>query len=283
MEENIQDRNHFDEVVATYSRTRPDYPVELFSDILDYAGTADCKKAIEIGAGTGKATKPFLDIGYDITAIEISSNMVDFLTKEFSKYDKFEVLNAPFEDAMLDSDKYDLIYAATAFHWVNAEIGCPKTFQLLKSGGVFALFRYNAVPADNGDLYEEIQTVYEKYYHKPYIRPTRKAKDDYSKQPEIIKGFGFDDLNKFRFTDVTIKLYESVWTFSADDYMSLLDTYPDHKSLKDGDRMSLYNGIKDAILRHGGQIDVNYVFQLYMGRKCNILKSDAKRATPTDI
>ena len=269
MEKNIQNRNHFDEVVVTYNRIRPDYPVKLFSDILDYAGTVNSKKAIEIGAGTGKATKPFLDAGYDLTAIEIGANMVDFLAKEFSKYNKFEVLNAPFEDAMLNNDKYDLIYAATAFHWVKAEIGCPKVFQLLKGGGVFALFRYNAVPADGGDLNEEIQAVYEKYYHKPYIRPTRKAKDEYGNQSEITKGFGFDDLKKFGFSDVTIKLYDSVWTFSADDYMSLLDTYPDHKSLKDSDRMSLYSGIKDAILRHGGQIDVNYVFQLYMGRKCN--------------
>ena len=269
MGKNIQDRNHFDEIVATYNRIRPDYPVKLFSDIFDYVGTSDCKKAIEVGAGTGKATKPFLDAGYSVTAIEIGTNMVEFLTKEFLQYKKFEVINAPFEDAMLEKDKYDLIYAATAFHWVKAEIGCPKAFQLLKTGGVFALFRYYAVPADGGDLYEEIQAAYEKYYHKPYMRPVRKAKDEYEKPSEIVKGFGFDDLTRFGFADVTMKLYDSIWTFSANDYMSLLDTYSDHKSLKDSDRMSLCTEIKDAILRHGGKIDIDYVVQLYMGRKCN--------------
>jgi len=222
---------------------------------------------IEIGAGTGKATKPFLDIGYDITAIEISANMADFLTKEFVQYEKFEVLTAPFEDIKLNNDKYDLIYAATAFHWVNAELGCPKAFSLLKTGGVFALFRYYAVPAEGGDLYEEIQNVYEKYYHKPYIRPTIKLKDEYEKPSEIRKGFGFEDLKKYGFSDVVLKLYDSIWTYTADDYMALLDTYPDHKSLENSDRISLFTGIKDAILRHGGKIDIDYVFQLYMGRK----------------
>ena len=267
MEKNIQDRTHFDEVVATYNRIRPDYPDKLFSDVFDYVGTAGCKKVIEIGAGTGKATKPFLDAGYDVTAIEIGANMADFLEKEFLQYEKFEVLNEPFEDTRLENSKYDLIYAATAFHWIKAEIGCPKSFQLLKTGGVFALFRYNAVPDDDGDLHEEIQAVYEKYYHKPYTKPTIKARDEYEKPSEIVKGFGFDDLTKFGFADVTIKLYDSVWTFSAEDYMSLLDTYPTHQSLKDSDRMSLYAGIKDAILRHGGKINIDYVFQLYMGRK----------------
>ena len=268
MKKNIQDRKQFDEVVATYNRVRPEYPPELFSDILGYVGMASSKKAIEIGAGTGKATKPFLDAGYDITAIEIGANMAEFLTKEFIQYENFKVLNVSFEEAMLANDQYDLIYAATAFHWVEAEIGCPKAFQLLKAGGVFALFRYNAVPADGGDLYEEIQAVYGKYYHKPYIRPARTAKDEYEKPSEIIRGFGFNDLKKYEFVGVTMKLYDAAWTFSADDYMSLLDTYPAHKSLKDSDRISLYTGIKDAILRHGGQIDVDYVFQLYMGRKC---------------
>ena len=269
MGENVQDRDRFDEVVAAYNIIRPDYPVKLFSDIFDYAGTAGCKKAIEIGAGTGKATKPFLDAGYDVTAIEIGENMAAFLAKEFMQYEKFEVSNAPFEDVALGNDQYDLVYAATAFHWIKAEIGCPKAFELLKAGGVFALFRYNAVPADGVDLYEEIQAVYEKYYHQPYIRPIRKAKDEYEKSSEIIKGFGFNDLKKYGFADVTMKLYESVRTLSADDYMSLLDTYPDHKSLKESDRISLYTGIKDAILHHGGNIDINYVFQLYMGRKCD--------------
>ena len=267
MKKNNQDREHFDEVVATYNIIRPDYPDKLFSDIFDYVGISGCKKVIEIGAGTGKATKPFLDIGYDITAIEISANMADFLTREFMQYEKLEVLTAPFEDIKLNNDKYDLIYAATAFHWVNAELGCPKAFSLLKTGGVFALFRYYAVPAEGGDLYEEIQNVYEKYYHKPYIRPTIKLKDEYEKPSEIRKGFGFEDLKKYGFSDVVLKLYDSIWTYTADDYMALLDTYPDHKSLEDSDRISLFTGIKDAILRHGGKIDIDYVFQLYMGRK----------------
>ena len=37
--------------------------------------------------------------------------------------------------------------------------------------------------------------------------------------------------------------------------------------LPDKYRAALYTGIKDAILSHGGQIEMKFIFQMYMGRK----------------
>jgi len=51
---------------------------------------------------------------------------------------------------------------------VDPEAGCFKVFQLLKNGGVFALFRGNPVPAEGEEIYEEIQTLYETYYYCYY-------------------------------------------------------------------------------------------------------------------
>ena len=57
-------RTHFDEIVIDYDKVRWDYPDELFSDAIHYSGKGNGKQALEIGAGTGKATTPFLDSGY---------------------------------------------------------------------------------------------------------------------------------------------------------------------------------------------------------------------------
>jgi len=264
----IENRMHFDEIVSIYDRIRPKYPDKLISDIFNYVNLNDNKKALEIGAGTGKATTSFLDAGYAVTAVEIGANMAEFLQEQFKCYKNFEVINNSFEKTSLKNNTYDLIYAATAFHWVDAEIGCPKVFSLLKTCGTFALFRYNTVPADGDALYEEIQNVYKEYFHKPYVRPIKKSKDEYKNPSEIQRGFRFDNLEKFGFSDVTMKLYNATRTFSADDYISLLDTFSDHRTLCDSDRAALYNGVRETILKHGGQISVDYVFQLYMGRKC---------------
>lgn len=265
----------FDEIVMKYEKIRWGYPSELFADIIRYSGFEKDRKALEIGAGTGKATAPFLELGYVVTAVEMSKNMTEFLLEKFKGYTNFNVITSTFEDTLLEEASYDLIYTASSFHWVDAEIGCPKVFRLLKNGGVFALFRSNPVPAEGEELFEEIQKVYEKYYHIYYTskeRPVRKSRDDLFKPSEIYRGFGFDSLERYGFSEVIMKLYDASRTFSAGEYIELLDTYSDHRSLPVDLRTALYEGIREAILRHGGYHKVDYVYQLYMGRKAVIKK-----------
>lgn len=265
-------RTLFDEIVMKYDKVRWGYPDKLFKDVIQYSRMDKGKKALEIGAGTGKATAPFLDNGYVVTAVEMGTNMSDFLLEKFKGYTNFNVITSTFEDVSLEEGNYDLIYAATAFHWVDAEIGCPKVFRLLKKGGAFALIRSNPIPADGEGLYEKIQAVYEKYYYTYYIskeRPVRKSKVEFGKPSEIYRGFRIEGLERYGFSEVTMKLYEASRTYSADEYIALLDTYSDHRDLPDDNRVALYEGIRDAILRHGGHHNVDYIFQLYMGRKPN--------------
>ena len=73
-----ENRTHFDDIVVNYDKVRWDYPSELYADILDYSRTGG-KKAVEIGAGTGKATTPMLNAGYDVTAVEMGANMAEFI------------------------------------------------------------------------------------------------------------------------------------------------------------------------------------------------------------
>jgi len=260
----------FDGMVERYDKVRWGYPNELFADVLRYCGPGKGSKALEIGAGTGKATAPFLDSGYDVTAVELGKNMAAFLSEKFRAYKNFRVMISIFEEVSLDDDQYDLIYAATSFHWVDAEIGVPKVFRLLKKGGVFALFRCNAVPAEGNAVYEEIQNVYEATCYRYYAskeRPVRKSGEDLLRPAEIRRSFGFDGLERYGFRDVALKLYDASRIYSADEYIELLDTYSDHRNLPDDLRSALYEGIREVIVRHGGFHEVDCLYQLYMGRK----------------
>jgi ubiquinone/menaquinone biosynthesis C-methylase UbiE len=267
-----ENRTHFNDIVVNYDKARWDYPAELYADIMNYSQTEN-KKAVEIGAGTGKSTVPFLIAGYEVTAVEISANMAEFIKEKFNYCNNFNVLVSDFEKVVLPENSYDLVYAASAFHWVDAEIGCPKVLRLLKNGGTFALFRNNAVPEDGNELYEEIQAVYDKhYYHhyKPSPRPIRVSDmsyEDFLASAEIYRGFRFECMEDYGFKEVTMKLYKSSRMYSADEYIALIDTYSDHRALPNDDRAALYTGIKEAISRRGGQHKLNFIFQLYMGRK----------------
>ncbi|WP_033168186.1 class I SAM-dependent methyltransferase [Clostridium sp. KNHs205] len=263
-------RLHFNDIVENYDKMRPEYPQEIFEDVINYSNALTGKGAIEIGAGTGKATHPFLDAGYDVTAIEIGSNMADFLLKRFSGHKGFNVVVSSFEDAVLQESSFDLIYSATAFHWIDAEIGCQKAFRLLKDGGTIALFRYNAIAANGDELYDEIQAIYEKHYYSYYTsdtRPIKKTKEDFEKPSEIYNSFRFEDLRTYGFKDVSMKFYDGYKTFNADEYITWLETMSDHRGLPDSNRKILYAGIKEAIIEHGNHHKIDFIFQLYMGRK----------------
>ena len=267
-----ENRTLFDEIVVNYDKVRWNYPAELYADIFEYLGSGH-KKTLEIGAGTGKATAPFLKAGYEVAAVEMSANMTAFLVDRFKDQANFNVITTTFEDAVLQEDCYDLIYAASAFHWIDAEIGCPKVYRLLKNGGVFALFRNNAVQNENNETYEEIQKVYEKQYYSQYMRNDRPVKlsemeyDDFLKPAEIYRGFRFESLELYGFKDISMKLYHETRTYGADEYITFLDTMSDHRALTEERRMALYTEIKEIILRHGGQLKMDFIFQLYMGRK----------------
>jgi hypothetical protein len=91
--------------------------------------------------------------------------------------------------------------------------------------------------------------------------------EDFLKPAEIHRGFRFNSLGQFGFTDITMKLYSGLRAYGADEYISLMDTMSDHRAMPEKDRAVLYTGIKEAILYHGGQLEMKFIFQLYMGRK----------------
>jgi len=265
-----ENRKHFDEIVESYDVIRSEYPGELFEDVFKYVGAGAGKRALEIGAGTGKATAPFLDRGYNVTAVEVGAKMSAFLREKFVNNKSFCVVNAAFEDAEFEEESFDFIYAATAFHWVDPKIGCPKAFRLLSPGGAVALFRYNAIADEGEELFDEIQAVYERHYYSFYPsnkRPVKKSKEDFMKPLEVSIGFGFEDLKAYGFSDVSMKFYDVTRVFGADEYIEWLNTMSDHRAMAEDYRAALFAGVREAILQHGGHHEVKYIFHLYMGRK----------------
>ena len=263
----------FNEITENYEKVRWGWIPEIFEDIVKYSSPSTGKNALEIGAGTGKATEHILEAGYNVLAVEMSENMSDFLKQKFNETQDLKVLTSTFEDAELEDSVYDLIYAASAFHWVDADIGCPKVFRLLKDKGVFALIRGNGERVREGKLYDAVNIVYDKYYYSHYEKWDREKSiadmtvEDYLKPSEIERGFRFKGMEEYGFTDVTMKIYKTRKQHTADEHIKLLDTFSDHIALPEENRKALYDGVAEAINKNGGIQEITYDYQLYMGRK----------------
>jgi len=119
----------FDTVAAKYEKMRPGYVAELYQEIFDYIPISEDSNVIEVGSGGGQATEPLLKTGCKLTAIEYGREFSSLLQNKFREYPKFEVITGKFEETELESNTYDLIFSASAFHWVPEEIGYRKVLK----------------------------------------------------------------------------------------------------------------------------------------------------------
>lgn len=157
-------RLKFNEVVAEYDKWRPTYVPELFGDIMDFSKINQASRVLEVGIGTGQATMPILKTNCHLTAVELGSDLATYTKKKFEGYNNFEIENVAFEDYECSDNSFDMIYSATAFHWIPEEIEYSKVYRLLKSGGTFACFRnYPYKDKANEPLHIAIQKLYSKY------------------------------------------------------------------------------------------------------------------------
>lgn len=254
----------FDTVASTYEKLRPGYVEELYQAIFDYIPIPESSRVVEVGIGGGQATLPILQTGCELTAVEYGAHFSELCAEKFKDYPNFSVVTSKFEEAEFESNAFDLVFSASAFHWVPEEIGYPKVFSMLKKGGVFARFA-NHPFRDKGNpaLTEEIDRIYGEYYYKFHNRK-QEVPQEYSaeqaKKRALIAG-------KYGFTDIRYAMFQRTRTFSAKEYIMLLGTYSDHIAIEEAMRTEFFAKIEEAINNHGGTMTIYDTIDLQLARK----------------
>lgn len=253
----------FDTVASTYEKLRPGYVVELYQTIFEYKRLENMSRVLEIGIGGGQATLPFLQAGCLLTAVDYGENFCAICREKFKDYPDFSAIAGRFEDIDFN-DKYDLIYSASAFHWIDEEIGYKKVYALLNDGGVFARFANHPYrDKENPALSAEIDQIYADYYYK-YHKKTQQPLTEYSEQQAHDRAMIAE---KYGFRDIQYKLFYRTRTFSAQEYRMLLGTYSDHIAIEEPIRSEFFSKIEAAINRHGGKITIYDTIDLQLAKK----------------
>ncbi len=126
----------FDSAALAYDRFRPRYPPSLFADLLAAYGMKRGLRAVEIGAGTGIATLPLVECGFEVTAIEPAAAMAELLEAKVAG--RARVVVSRFEDAAPERG-VGLVAAFNSWHWVDPRPGVDRLVETLRPGGVVAL------------------------------------------------------------------------------------------------------------------------------------------------
>jgi SAM-dependent methyltransferase len=124
---------------AGYRAGRPDYPEAVYETLTRRCGLGPTSQVLEIGPGTGLVTHRLLHEGAHVTAVEPDLSMASYLRGATASAN-LDVVPSSFEEADVGRDRFDLVVAATSFHWVDQEVGLSKLRQALRPGGWAALW-----------------------------------------------------------------------------------------------------------------------------------------------
>lgn len=251
-------RTTFNKDEYNYDKTRPNYPSELFEEIINFSNLCSNSNVLEIGIGTGQAALPFLQKGCNQTAVELGDRLAEYCKQKFSAYENFNIINNGFLEANLPKNNFDLIFSATAFHWIPKDSGYAKIKTLLKSNGVLALFWNHPFVSNTEDKTNlASMAVYQKY------RPNDKTpiQFDESKCQAII-----NELAHYGFRDIQSKIYRRTRTLTSEEYINLIKTYSDHNALPELIRLAFEQDMKQAIDEVGGKINIYDTIDLYLAR-----------------
>lgn len=122
-----------------YDRARPGHPERVYEILVERCSLRPGTCVLEIGPGTGQATRRLLDLGADpLVAIEPNDDLARYLARSIG--DRVEIRATPLEDALLLESSFDLAAAASSFHWVNEPVGLGAVWRALRPDGWIALW-----------------------------------------------------------------------------------------------------------------------------------------------
>lgn len=220
----------FGAVAAAYERFRPAYPAELVDTVVKYA-RQPIPAALEIGAGTGKATRLFAQRGVTVTATDPDAAMLAELRKHVPPTVK--TVPAAFED-LQPNQRYALVYAAASLHWTNPKGRWSRIAALLQPGGVFASFGGPVQLADPA-LAEAVRAA-----RAPFLDTDDMPPPDGTPPGQDMEWPGTELEQSEWFTDVKQVVIERCLTMSAEDYVGHLSTVSAYLQLPASEQQQVY-------------------------------------------
>ncbi|MBO0804104.1 MAG: methyltransferase domain-containing protein [Nocardiopsaceae bacterium] len=195
---------------------------------------------LEVGPGTGQATRDLLSRGAAVHAIEIGPAMAAKL-REALPSPALTITIGDFEEVDIGEHGFDAVFSATAYHWISSKAQVDRPANVLKPGGVVAVVDLNQVssPDDKG-FFAAAQPIYERYGegHAGPQAPERNAVD-----PPIHRVLRGDP----RFLNVEVRAYDWNQTYTAASYRKLMLSYSSTQMMTQAARQGLLDDMENFV------------------------------------
>jgi SAM-dependent methyltransferase len=235
----------------------------LFDDLTELAGLRPGARVLEIGSGTGQATLPLADRGFQITAIELGPSLAAVARRKLARFANVTVVEAAFEDWPLPPEPFDAVISATAFHWLGPSVRISRSADALRPGGVLATIATHHIDGGDAQFFVDAQECYRRWSGLP--SPWQGGGPPMA--ADIPPDIGELEYSG-RFEPAIFRRYEWIRTYSTQEYVDLLSTYSDHRALEETRLHHLLDCISRLINeRYGGRIRKRYLNELRIARR----------------
>jgi SAM-dependent methyltransferase len=260
MNKDINLRGGFDSNAQLYHKARPRYPDTLFETLIRVTNLQNNANLLEIGPGTGQATEPLARRGYKITAVELGVELAEVAKDALKKYKNVEIVTGAFEDIELPPNSFDLVYAATAFHWIEPAVRFKKPHTLLRNSGHLAIIHTNHVSDEQGDkFFFASQPIYKKY---------ELADLDGSFRIPRTANLKPEELDENLFTPVFFQAFPLTVRYTGDEFAELLSTYSPTIAMSPEMRRGFLKEIAQLIdIKFGGSLIKPFAMTLTIAKK----------------
>ena len=256
-------RTTFESAAERYHHYRPDYPGELFDTLIELTELTESDRLLEVGSGTGKATVPLARRGYEVTGIELGPELADEARRNLAGFPRARIVNAEFESwEPPEQARYDLVFAASTWHWIDPARGYRQAWRLLRPGGHLAFWSSGHVfPAGCDPFFDELQDVYDE------IGEGLPPGTGFPRSGELPDGRDQVEASGL-FADVDVRHFGWETRYDADAYIGLLGTFSGHIAMEPWKNERLFGEIRRRLaMRPDGLVRRHWDAVLHVARR----------------
>jgi SAM-dependent methyltransferase len=260
MDERERRRETFDEVAELYATARRPYPEDVIDEVVRLAGFEPGAAVVEIGCGTGQATRALAERGLAVTCVELGGRLAAIARRNLEAYPQVEVVHADVERWEPPRRDYDAVVAFNSFHWLDPARRYELVARLLRPKGTLAFVEpHHVIPVGGDTIFLDMQEDY---------RALGLAGDRPPGPPEDVPDLGGELEASGLFTDMVVRRPLFTSTYTADEFIALMDTASDHRLLPDNVREELHRRKRRRIeARPGGTVELTHVAIVHVARR----------------
>lgn len=223
----------FDKNADEYQRYRPGYPAAISDRIISVLGLRDRCRILEIGCGTGQATALFSGLTPTQVCIDPGAKLLKECEVYSNKLPDYSFVCGTFEEFEDDPASFDLIYAATCFHWLKPGLRFKKAASLLTTQGGLAVFTDQHTKKRDG-FFAEVQAVYQKIAPELVASPPKMPREEIATEENPLMLLHQSE-------------YDRELIYKSEEYIGLLKTFSGHIALGEGRLNQLCDAIYTLI------------------------------------